>query len=293
MSVDTVARGMALRSQDSTKLATEISSTQVPSDVYRIHTSGYSVIGKGAATYVNDSQATSALATAHPRLCKQSADGRYWRLLAEDGLNVMAAGALGDGVTNDTAAIQAVINYVAGLATGGVVFFPAGTYLVTEINMTLIAQSFDKTVKLRGLGRNVSIIAPFASGNVLLNLMGSNQCHVEGLHFVSGAFQSQCAIFMARTTVSGNCNNNNFRDVYIDGNYSKACVVLNGSESSRWWNCRFNNGNATAKNRCLWSGGGSLVGGVQAITTVNGGTVSNSGNPNTDNRMFGCEFYAP
>jgi hypothetical protein len=43
--------------------------------------------------------------------------------------SVLAFGAKGDGVTNDTAKIQAGINQVGG--TGGTLFFPAGTYLVS------------------------------------------------------------------------------------------------------------------------------------------------------------------
>jgi hypothetical protein len=37
--------------------------------------------------------------------------------------------AVGDGVADDTAAIQAAINYVCGLPTGGTVYLPAGEYL--------------------------------------------------------------------------------------------------------------------------------------------------------------------
>src|SRR5690349_6913717 len=44
--------------------------------------------------------------------------------------NVKAFGAVGDGVTDDTAAIQAALNAVPGI--GGVVYVPAGTYLLTS-----------------------------------------------------------------------------------------------------------------------------------------------------------------
>lgn len=47
----------------------------------------------------------------------------------QDVFNVMAYGAKGDGVTDDTAAIQAAVN--AGSNAGGIVFFPPGTYLVS------------------------------------------------------------------------------------------------------------------------------------------------------------------
>ena len=44
-------------------------------------------------------------------------------------VNVLDYGAKGDGVTNDTAAIQAAVN------SGGAVYFPAGTYMVTHVDL--------------------------------------------------------------------------------------------------------------------------------------------------------------
>src|SRR5205823_7338982 len=49
--------------------------------------------------------------------------------------NVKSYGAVGDGVADDTAAVQAAIdaaNSTAGaLAGGGIVFFPLGSYLIS------------------------------------------------------------------------------------------------------------------------------------------------------------------
>lgn len=208
-------------------------------------------------------------------------------------VNVRAFGAKGDGTADDTAAINAAIAAARALPTGGEVYLPPGTYKVSEINLTTATSDFVRSVKLHGAGRNLTRIVPAAAGGVLLNMMGMNQAHVEGLTIDSSAFASQAGIFVARTTTSANANNNQFRDVFVTGSFTKAAVVLNGSESSRWFNCRFENTNVAANHCCFWSGGGSLIGGLQAITTVNGGTVTSSNNPNTDNRMFGCEFYAP
>lgn len=65
-------------------------------------------------------------------------------------VSVRDFGAVGDGTTNDTAAIQAAINYVASLR-GGVVLFPAGTYRITS---TLVINT--SNVLLQGAGANIS-----------------------------------------------------------------------------------------------------------------------------------------
>lgn len=208
-------------------------------------------------------------------------------------INVLDYGADPTGVANSTTAFNAAIAYARTLPAGGSVYIPEGTYAVTEINATSASSDFTKGVILKGAGRLATRIIPFATGNVLLNMMGSNNMLVEGMTFLSQAFQSQCAIYMARSTTSPNCNNNKFRDIYTEGNYSKASVVCNGSESSNWYNSRFENSNATANHRTFWTGGNQGIAALQNITTVNGGTVLDINNPNTDNRMFGCEFYAP
>lgn len=53
--------------------------------------------------------------------------------------NVKDYGAAGDGITNDTAAIQAAIN-VAVAGGGGVIYVPPGTYIVAK---EYLRSSFD------------------------------------------------------------------------------------------------------------------------------------------------------
>lgn len=75
-------------------------------------------------------------------------------------VNVKSNGATGDGTTDDTAAIQAVITAVAALG-GGVVFFPRGTYKVTALT---VASDY---VRLVGEGRASRIAKSTATGNTL------------------------------------------------------------------------------------------------------------------------------
>lgn len=84
----------------------------------------------------------------------------------QESVSVKDFGAVGDGVTDDTSAIQAAID--ANL--GGAVYIPAGTYRVTsEINI-------NGRIYLRGAGKEASIIKSNATtGNVLhLTTTGSD-----------------------------------------------------------------------------------------------------------------------
>lgn len=64
----------------------------------------------------------------------QTGSGAVTRTIAsklKESFSVKDFGAVGDGVADDTAAIQAAVN-AAGAAGGGTVYFPAGTYLVSS-----------------------------------------------------------------------------------------------------------------------------------------------------------------
>lgn len=102
-------------------------------------------------------------------------------------LDVRAFGAVGDGTTDDTSAIQAALNSVP--SSGGVVYLPIGVYKVTSdlnlsTNGTMLLGAFaDNNAVLQGA------ILKAASGgvgftNALLNIAG-NRCRAEQL-YISG-----------------------------------------------------------------------------------------------------------
>jgi hypothetical protein len=86
-------------------------------------TAGYMLQGNGAGdpSYAGFVQAGTGAIT------------RTWQEKARETVSVDDFGAVGDGATNDSAAIQAAINAVSAQG-GGIVFFPHGTYLCSGLS---------------------------------------------------------------------------------------------------------------------------------------------------------------
>lgn len=100
-------------------------------------------------------------------------------VLSAVGFDVCAFGAVGDGTTNDTAAVQAAVN--AAAVAGGVVLFPAGkTYLLGQVNINSALR-----VSLLGYG---AIIKPAAINQTVFyqdgaTLISFSYLHIEGFLF--------------------------------------------------------------------------------------------------------------
>jgi hypothetical protein len=133
---------------------------------------------------------TSAGAPSGPGVADWVAPSTYLERLAVvegERLNVKSAayGAVGDNITNDTAAVQAAIT-AAGAAGGGIVFFPRGVYKVGALtlpaNVTLEGVAYDTNYTARGsrlsliAGTNASMFTvPWGTPNIQLR-----DLHLEG-----------------------------------------------------------------------------------------------------------------
>lgn len=104
------------------------------------------------------------------------------QIVATVGLNVRKFGAKGDGIADDTAAIQSAIDAASATNGGGFVVLSAGTYSVT----TLTLRPF---VTLKGMGRYRTVISARPSSAIaLLQMpMGMSQAtYVEDLQLNPG-----------------------------------------------------------------------------------------------------------
>jgi hypothetical protein len=93
--------------------------------------------------------------------------------------DVQTYGAVGDGTTDDTAAIQSAID--ATPANGGVVFFPPGTYkVVATLNI-------DKPLEILGSGPHATVVSSaHATNNAFetsYSLSGSGNAKVRPVIF--------------------------------------------------------------------------------------------------------------
>lgn len=124
-------------------------------------------------------------------------------------VSVKSFGAVGDGVTNDTAAIQAAVDAVS--VNGGCVYFPRGTYLltgtagsdgiVTGINVPYTGagiQGAAKSIILKGEGSESILKAN--SSNMYVVRFSTNNSSIQDLSFVGNDTSTGLALVGSTTT---------------------------------------------------------------------------------------------
>ena len=105
--------------------------------------------------------------------------------MRSDWQSVASFGAKGDSVTDDTAALQAGLNFVAAsrddASANKTLYFPPGTYLVTS---TLLL-TFSEGVLLLGTGRTTTLLwgGPSSNTSRMLWSDGNTRFHLEGFVF--------------------------------------------------------------------------------------------------------------
>lgn len=159
--------------------------------------------------------------------------------------NVKDYGAVGDGTTNDTTAIQTAINAVK-VAGFGTVYFPDGTFVIT--GSLTIPSNPQCDISLEGEGSNISIIKQTSNANAIYFDMNDGsgwandyQVAIKSLAFKTSG-QASTAIHVTYGTLQYSQHSNisvdiNDVHIYSDGsNYWNNGIVLESA-----WNFRISN----------------------------------------------------
>lgn len=239
--------------------------------------------------YGRNGQLTSWQAV-NPIIATGSTTQRMSQDRAADVINVRDFGALGNGTADDTAAINAALNYVrtvVGNAPAGhggyCLVFPYGRYRVTSpLNFTNIA-TFGV---IDGQG---SEIWGQMAGGAVVDCLGSRFLHFRDLS-VWGDPTTTPAIGIqvgryARDVVA---DDHNFYDVNVWGNFTFAALYNFAAESTPFVACSFRN-NATGNNRfCVVQDGVNYWGATSSFVTVTAPT--NTSESFNENAFYGCIF---
>lgn len=159
--------------------------------------------------------------------------------------NVKDYGAVGDGTTNDTTAIQTAINAVK-VAGFGTVYFPDGTFVIT--GSLTIPSNPQCDISLEGEGSNITIIKQTSNTNAIYFDMNDGsgwandyQVAIKSLAFKTSG-QASTAIHVTYGTLQYSQHSNisvdiNDVHIYSDGsNYWNNGIVLESA-----WNFRISN----------------------------------------------------
>lgn len=192
-------------------------------------------------------------------------------------------GAVGNGVTDDTAAIQAAINAV-NTAGGGTLFFPPATYAVTPVSSTSAALVLNNGttgyngVRLVGSSSGGSHILKLANGPIITmsgpstDTTGNTHCKycsLENLFLDGNTFTGT----MVQTYYADNLF---FENVHFNNNYD---IV---QDTAEFWDSRYYN--------CVWENSGSLTNSASTPNVLLRNSAASSGFGFTTDNVNGIHF---
>ena len=170
------------------------------------------------------------------RTAFQKVNSNFTELYVANALSVKAYGASGNGVNDDTAAITNAL--VAAQAAGRALYFPAGTYIVSTLQLPLL--SYTQPFPIFGEGYGITKIQKKSADGLPLFIVGSatattysTQLWVQGITF-SGVFGNTPAAVQLYDLVRSTFQQCVFQN-------SIAGLISLGGITNTYQNCIFQN----------------------------------------------------
>lgn len=149
-------------------------------------------------------------------------------------INVMGYGAKGDGVTDDKAAIQAALDAVKDI--GGIIYFPAGTYLI-KTNLLFYSNQtlwFENGAVLKQ-GAAIDNLLMSYCGSTVTGYNGTHDCLIYGATFDGGTYTTNntlVGIVHSKNITFENCT-------FINAYGAWHNLEINSSYNVKVLNCEF------------------------------------------------------
>ncbi len=165
----------------------------------------------------------------------------YLGKFALGSVNVMNYGSIGDGMTDDTSAIQAAINAVPTTTQEGYeVFFPPGRYKFSTLTignrrLSLIAQS-------KGTAANgVALVSTAASGNAIDASAITDTFSMSGLNLEGPGSGTANGLLLGTLNSTANAFDSHIQDCWFGGFAGGYCIYVNAAKDYSISNNGFEN----------------------------------------------------
>jgi hypothetical protein len=173
--------------------------------------------------------------------------GRTVNAKLTESVSVKDFGAVGDGATDDTAAIQAAIDFCKS-KPGYNLRFPRGEYLVTtSLDCTYAGSAAGISsgyygFSVEGEDQINTFISGATSGTPVWDCTGKPRMTFRNIGFsnyTDGAHNPSCALLLTRNLTNGFGGGHSFTNVEIRGYYTQVAVMSASSEGNTWIRCQF------------------------------------------------------